>query len=89
MQDAALEVESNIMAAEKLKGNVDRSRQRGEPSSSLDPRIDKMTKMIESLAYEISKLKVEQHPGKGIVPNTFSPRTPNPYRRANEQLQIL
>ena len=26
MQDAALEVESNIMAAEKLKGNADRRR---------------------------------------------------------------
>ena len=26
MQDAALEVESNIMAVEKLKGNVDRRR---------------------------------------------------------------
>ena len=59
MQDAAFEVESNIMATEKLKGNVDRRRQRGEPSSSSDPKIDKMTKMVESLASEISKLKVE------------------------------
>ena len=88
MQDAALEVESNIMAAEKLKGNFDRRRQRGESSSSSDPKIDKMTKTIESLASEISKLKVEQHPGKGRVPNTFAPRNPNPYRRANEQLLI-
>lgn len=67
MQDAALEVDSNIMVAEKLKGHVDRRRQRGESSSYLDPEIDKMTKMIESLAYEISKLKVEQHPRKGII----------------------
>jgi len=59
MQDAALEVESNIMVVEKLKGNVERRRQRGEPSSSSDPKIDKMTKMIESLTFEISKLKVE------------------------------
>ena len=48
-----------------------------------------MTKMIESLASKISKLNVEQHPGKGRVPNTFAPRNRNPYRRANEQLQIL
>ena len=89
MQDSALEVESNIMAAENLKGNVDRRRQRGEPSSPSVPKIDKMTKMIESLASEISNLKVEQHPGKGRVPNTFAPRNPNPYRRTNEQLQIL
>ena len=87
-QDAALEVESNIMATEKLKGNVDGRRQRGESSSSSDPKIHKMTKMIESLASEISKLKVEQHPGKGRVPNTLAPRNPNPnpYRRTNEQL---
>ena len=89
MKYAALEVESNIMATEKLKGNADRRRQRGEPSSSSNPKIDKMTKMIESLASEISKLKVEQHLGKGRVPNTFAPRNPNPYIRANEQLQIL
>jgi len=67
MQDTTLEVESNIMAAEKLKGNVDRRRQRGESSSSLDP------KMIESLASKISKLKVKQHPRKGRFPNTFPP----------------
>ena len=58
-QDVALEVESNIMSTEKLKGNVDRRRQRGKSSSSSDPKIDKMTKMIKSLAFEISKLKVE------------------------------
>ena len=91
MQDAALEVESNIMATDKLKGNVNRRRQRGKSSSSLNPKIDKMTKMIESLASKISKLKVEQHPRKGRVHNTFTPTNPNPnpYRRANEQLQIL
>jgi len=56
MHDATLEVESNIMAAENLKGNTDRRIQRGESSSSSDPKIDKMTKMIESLASEVSKL---------------------------------
>jgi len=65
MQDAALEVESNIMAAKKLKGQADGRWQRGQAStsstSSSEPRLDKMTKMIESLAAEISKLKVEQN----------------------------
>jgi len=89
MQDTALEVESNIMAIEKLKGNVDRRRYGDEYSSSSDPKIDKITKMIKSLAFEIYKLKVEQHLWKWRVPNTFSPRNPNPYRRSNEQLQIL
>ena len=48
-----------------------------------------MTKTIESLAAEISKLKVEQGSGKGRLPNTFSPRNPNPFRKSNEQLQII
>ena len=45
--------------------------------------------MIESLSAEISKLKVEQNSGKARLPNTFAPRNPNPFRRANEQLQII
>jgi len=92
MQDTALEVESNIMVGEKLKGHTDRRRQRGEASSSSsssEPKIDKMTKMIESLAAKISKLKVEQSSGKVRLPNTFGPRNPNPFRRENEQLQII
>jgi len=90
MQDVALEVDSNIMVAKNLKGHADRRRQRGEASSSStsssEPKLDKMTKMIESLAAEISKLKVEQSFGKARLPNTFAPRNPNPFRRANEQL---
>ena len=45
--------------------------------------------MIESLAAEISKLKVEQTLGKTRQQNTFAPRNPSPFRKANEQLQIM
>ena len=45
--------------------------------------------MIESLAAEISKLEVEQTSGKTRQQNTFAPRNPNPFRRANEQLPII
>jgi len=45
--------------------------------------------MIESLAAEICKLKVEQNSTKTRQQNTFSPRNPNPFRRENEQLQIM
>jgi len=93
MQEATLEVESNIMAAEKLKSQVDRRRLRGEtsssPASTSEPKLDKMTKMIESLAAKISKLKVEQTSGKTRQQNTFVPRNPNPFRKANDQLQIM
>jgi len=93
MQEAALEVESNIMAEEKLKCQVDRRRLKGEASSShastSEPKLDKMTKMIESLATEISKLKVEYALGKTRLQNKFAPRNPNPFRKANEHLQIM
>jgi len=45
--------------------------------------------MIESLAAEISKLKVEQNSREAMLPNTFSPRNPNPFGREYEQLQII
>jgi len=88
MQDATLEVESNIMAGENLKSHANRRRQRGEAcsssASSSEPKLDKMTKMIESLVAEISKLKVEQSSGKARLSSTFAPRNPNPFRRENE-----
>jgi hypothetical protein len=48
MQDDALEVESNILASQKLKGNSDRRRSRDEASSSsnANPKLDKMVKML-------------------------------------------
>ena len=46
MQDAAFEVESNIIAAKRLGGEVDRRRQGGELSSSSDLKIDRLARMI-------------------------------------------
>jgi hypothetical protein len=49
-----------------------------------------MTKIIESLTSKLSKMKLEnKKPAKGREPNTFIPKNPNPYRRNNEQHQIL
>jgi len=59
MQDATFEVDSNILAAERLEGDVDRRRQGGELSSSLDLKIDELARMIELLASEVSRLEVE------------------------------
>ena len=56
MQDAPLEVESNIVASQKLKGKVDRKKQSPDPSSS-ETKIEKMAEMLNSLTSEISKLK--------------------------------
>jgi hypothetical protein len=92
MQDAALEVESNITTSQKLKGRVERKKSVVESSSSSNSKMEKMAKMLDSLTSEMSKLKVQnQQPARAKEPNAFAPRNPNafPYRRNNPQVQIL
>ena len=70
MQDAALEVESNILASQKVKGKIDRKKQPTNPigSSSSKDKIDKMTKLLDNLTAEMSKLKDQgQMPVRGKV----------------------
>lgn len=92
MQDAALEVESNISASQKLKGRAEKKKATVEPSSSSSSKMEKMAKMLESLTSEMSKLKIQnQQPTKAKEPNAFAPRNPNAflYRRNNPLVQIL
>jgi hypothetical protein len=66
MQDATIEVESNILAVDKLKSRSDRDRknQKEELSSSSnstsDIKMDEMTKMLKNLTSEMERLKMEQ-----------------------------
>ena len=88
MQDAALEVESNILASQKVKGKIDRKKQPTNPigSSSSKDKIDKMTKLLDNLTAEMSKLKDQgQVPVRGKWPGDFALRNPNfvPYRSGN------
>ena len=94
MQNAALEVESNILASQKVKGKVDRRKQPVDYSGALasENKIEKITKLLDNLTDEMSKLKDQGHMlvrGKG--PSDFAPRNPNfvPYRRGNPPVQIL
>jgi len=89
MQYAAFEVESNIFAAERLEGEAESRRQGGKSSSSSDPKIDKLARMIELLASEVSRLEVEQYSEVAGAPCAFPLPSPDPYRGAQEQLQIL
>ena len=59
MQDVALEVESNIVASQKVKGKIDRKKQPADPlgDSSSENNIDKMTKLLYKLTVEMFKLK--------------------------------
>ena len=65
MQDASLEVESNILETNKIRGKYDRDRRKGraEASTSDSPavhaQVDELTKLAKSLSAEMEKLKLE------------------------------
>ena len=88
MQDVSLYVESNILVSQKVKGRIDRKKQPADPSgaSALENKIEKMTKLLNNLLTEMSKLKDQGHlPMRGKEPSDFAPQNPNfvPYRRGN------
>ena len=66
MQEASIEVESNILAWDSLKtrSEKDKKKQREDspissnPATS-DPKLDEMTKILKDLTSEIAKLKWE------------------------------
>jgi hypothetical protein len=58
MQDAALEVESNITTSQQLKGRAEKKKSAVESSSSSNSKMEKMAKLLDSLTSEMSKLKV-------------------------------
>jgi hypothetical protein len=73
MQDETLEVESNILAADKLRIKSDRYKRKGRSeastsdSSTAHPQVDEFTKLVKSLSAKMEKLKFE---GKQSYRNT-------------------
>jgi hypothetical protein len=68
MQDAAVEVESNILAVNQLRNTGDRSTSKNKPeassssSSSLPHQIDETAREIKSIADKIERLELEGKP---------------------------
>jgi hypothetical protein len=66
MQDAAIEVESNVLAADRLRNEADASRRKGKSEVlTSDPsvphlQVDELTKMVKSLSVEMERMKVER-----------------------------
>ena len=94
MQDVSLELESNIVASQKIEGKVDKRKQYSYPlgPSSSENKMEKMAKILDNLTTEMYKIKDQgQLPIRGKGPNDFSPINPNifPYIRKNPQAQIL
>jgi hypothetical protein len=73
MQYVALEVESNVLAVDRLRRKVDRDIGRGRSeastfgSSAYHPQVDELTKIVKSLSTEMEKIKFEGKQGYKTV----------------------
>jgi uncharacterized small protein (DUF1192 family) len=71
MQDAAVEVESNILAADRLRNQADASRRKGKSEASVSgsdisglsvphPQVNELTQLLNVLKEEMERLKTER-----------------------------
>jgi hypothetical protein len=92
MQDATLEVESNIVESDKLRGKYDRDKRKNRveastyDSSIVHPQVDELTKLLKSLSAEMEKLKLK---GKWTYRNTQNVDNRGNFRRPNNAPRIL
>jgi hypothetical protein len=65
MQDVVVEVESNILAADRLRNKADADRRKGRSEASTSgtlvphPQVDELTRMVKSLSAEMERMRVE------------------------------
>jgi hypothetical protein len=65
MQDASIEVESNVLAADRLRNKVDADRRKGRSEASTSdpsvphPQVDELTRMVKSLSAEMERMRME------------------------------
>jgi hypothetical protein len=86
MQDAAIEVESNVLAADRLRNKADTDSRKGRSEASTSgpsvphPQVDELTKMVKSLSAEMERMKVEgrqAYKGPQNIENRGGFRRPN------------
>jgi hypothetical protein len=91
MQDAIIEVESNIMVVDELRSKADRDRRRGRSETSTSssvahPQDDELIKLVKSLSVDMEKVKLEARQAYRSTQNTDTRGT---FRRPNNSPQIL
>jgi hypothetical protein len=91
MQDASIEVQSNIMAVDELRSKVDRDRRRGRyetstSSSVAHPQDDELTKLVKSLSPDMEKVKLE---ARQTYRNTQNVDNRGTFERPNNAPQTL
>jgi hypothetical protein len=94
MQDAAIEVESNVLAADRLRNKADTDRRKGRSEASTSgslaphPQVDELTKMVKSLSTEMERMRMEgrqAYKGPQIAENKGGFRRPNNFTPPNVQ----
>jgi hypothetical protein len=92
MQDASLEVESNILESDKLRSKYDRDRRKGRYEASISdsyathPQVYELTNMVKSLSTEMEKLRFK---GRQSYRNTQKIDNRGNFRRPNNAPQII
>ena len=95
MQEEAIEVESNILASIRLKNRSDKDKKKqreyspaSSNSTTYDPKLDEMTKILKDMTSEIAKIKWEsKQPNKSFQGD--GNRNPTQFRRPNDAPQIM
>jgi hypothetical protein len=95
MQEATIEVESNILASDRLKTRSDKEKKKqredaptSSNSATSDPKLEEMTKTLKDLTSEIAKLKWEsKQPNRAF--QGAGNRNQNQFRRPNDAPQIM
>ena len=92
MQDAALEVESNVLAVNRLKSKSDKDRGRGKyevstsSSSTAHPQVYELTKMMKTLFAKMEKIKME---GKQTYKNPQNTDNRGNFRRPKNNVPLI
>jgi hypothetical protein len=86
MKYVAIEVESNVLVANRLRNKADADSRKGRSEASTSgpsvphPQVDELTKMVKSLSVEMERMKVEgrqAYKGPHNVENRGGFRRPN------------
>ena len=99
MQEAAIEVESNLLASNKLKaeeerGSKDKRKVKEERQASTskafaaEDKLDEMSNIIKHLASKMSKLELENRNTRKPIQEGGN-KNPTPFRRPFQPSQIL
>jgi hypothetical protein len=86
MKYASIEVESNVLVADRLRNEADTGRRKGKSEASASGpstphlQVDELTKMVKSLSTEMERMKVERrkaYKGPQSIKNKGGFRRPN------------